>query len=153
MRRLAVVTAVLTVFAVLTTSVGAQSPGSKILSVTYPLPDPGLIDVEITDVAYDVRSGNVAVSGFVRCNAPPTTIAFVDYRVTQTRGGTTTTGFGFTESDPCDAPLHAVVEAPPGERFLPGKASIRVAAFACARSCARESPVASVLLIPERTTP
>jgi hypothetical protein len=148
-----VVTAVFAASAVLATSVPAQPPGSKILSVTYPSINPGLIDVDITDVAYDLRSGTVTISGIVHCNAPFVTIAFVDYQVTQTRGNTTTTGFGFSESDPCDAPLHAVVEAPAGERFLPGRATVSISPFACSRSCTRERPVAAVLLIPERTAP
>jgi len=151
MRRFAVVTAVFAALAVLATSVPAQPPGSKILGISYPSGNPGLIDVDITDVQYDRSAGTVTISGTVHCNATGVSVLFVDYEASQTRGGTTTTGTAFTSGDPCEAPLRAVIEAPSGGRFLPGKATISLSAFACGRSCTSERVEAQVLLIPERT--
>lgn len=150
MRRLVVPTAVFVAFALLlAASTSAQPRGSRILSVTYPSGNPGLIDVEITDVEYDVRSRTVSVTAVVDCNAPFVSVLWVDYQVSQTRGHTTTEGFASTNSNPCDEPVRAVIEPQPGGRFLPGRATIEVSTFACGRGCAGETVRAEVLLIPE----
>jgi hypothetical protein len=149
MRRVAVVIAVFATSALLATSVSAEPPGSKILSVTHPSGNPGLIDVEITGVEYDRGEGTIAISGTVRCNATGVFVLWVDYEASQTRGGTTTTGFATTSPVACDAPLHADLEAPSGGGFLPGKATISMSASACGRSSTSERIEAAVILIPE----
>lgn len=148
MRRLSVPAAMLVAFAVLATSTAAQSPGSRILDVSRPSGDPGLIDVLINDVEYDASSGTISVTGTVACNAPFVDVVFVDYGASQTRGDTTE-GVTLTESSPCDEPVLAVIEPESGERFRPGRATIEIAAFACGRGCAVEVLRAEVVLVPE----
>ena len=149
MRGLAVLAALMVAFAVLATSTAAQPPGSKILDVSRVQPDPGLIDVLITDLEYDADSRTVSVTGTVVCNAPFVSVVFVDYRASQTRGNTTE-GVTTTESNPCGEPVRAVVEPGSGESFRPGRATIEIAAFACGRGCTVEVLRAEVVLIPER---
>lgn len=150
MRRLVVATAVLVAFALLlAASTSAQPPGSKILSVTYPSGNPGLIDVEIIDVEYDVRSGTVAVTAVVECSPEYVSVLWVDYEASQTRGDTTNEGLAVINSIPCNQPVRAVIEPQSGGRFLPGRATIEVSAVACTRRCTVERVRAEVLLIPE----
>lgn len=150
MRRFAVCTAALAAFAAFASAAPAEPSGSKILSVTHPSGNPGLIDVLIDDVEYDVRSGTVAVTATVACNAPSVFVLFVDYEAGQSRGSTTQTGLTTTDANACDEPVRAVIEPVSGERFKPGKATIEISASACGRSCTVEVVRAEILLIPER---
>jgi hypothetical protein len=153
MRRIAVLTGLLAAFAALTTSVPAYAQGSRILSVTHPSGDPGLIDVFVTDVEYDVRSGVISVTGTVACNAESVNVYVIDYLAMQTRGDATTTGTSYTESNACNESFRSVIEAEPGGTFLPGRATLQVAASACGAGCTVEVVEVEVLLVPEPATP
>jgi len=150
MRRIAVLTGFL-VLAMLTTSAAANAQGSRILSVTR-LSDPGLIDVSIAEVSYDSLSGAISVTGTVSCAAEGVDVYVIDYAAAQTRAGATTTGSTYTVSNPCGETFSAVIQPDAGGRFLPGRATVEVAASACSFSCTVEVVRAEVLLIPEPPT-
>ena len=129
---------------VLAPAVSARS--SIILSTSKPSGDPGLIDVVLEDVVYDASAGTVAVTATVQCFTERTSLIFVDFLATQTRGGTTRSGTSFNQDLNCNESFTEVWSTEGG--FVPGPATIEFTPFACSFSCTSETLVAKVVLIP-----
>ena len=147
MRRLVVLCGLMIAVALVNTGAPAFAQGSRILSVTKPLGDPGLIDVTVTEVQYDAAAGAITVTGTVVCNAEPVSVFVIDYSASQTRGGATTVGSSFTESNPCGGTFSGVIEADSGGGFQRGRATLEVAASACGAGCTLEVVRVEVVLI------
>ena len=129
---------------VLAPAVSARS--SIILATSKPSGDPGLIDVFIEDVVYDTATGTVAVTANVQCATEATSLIFVDFSATQTRGGTTRSGTSFNDDLNCNESFTEVWSTEGG--FVPGPATVDVSGTACSFSCTSETLRAKVVLIP-----
>jgi hypothetical protein len=102
----------------------------------------------MASVRYDPLSGAISVTGTVACAAEGVAVYVIDYSATQTRAGATTTGSTYTGSNPCGEAFTALIQPDAGGRFLPGLATVQVAASACSFSYTVEVLRAEVVLIP-----
>ena len=130
----------------LTVLVPAVSARSSIILALSKTSDPGLIDVVLEDVVYDASADTVAVTATVECATERTSLIFVDFIATQTRGGTTKSGTSFNQNLTCNQSFTEVWSTEGG--FVPGPATIELRAFACSFSCTSETLIAKVVLIP-----
>jgi hypothetical protein len=130
----------------LTVLAPAASARSSIILSTSKTSDPGLIEVVLEDVVYDASADTIALTATVQCFTERTSLIFVDFLATQTRGGTTRSGTSFNQDLNCNESFTEVWSTDGG--FAPGPATIEFSAFACSFSCTSETLVAKVVLIP-----
>jgi hypothetical protein len=130
----------------LTVLAPAVSARSSIILQTTKTSDPGLIDVVLEDVVYDASADTIALTATVQCFTERTSLIFVDFLATQTRGGTTRSGTSFNDDLNCNETFTEVWSTEGG--FVPGPATVEFRAFACSFSCTSETLVAKVVLIP-----
>ena len=130
----------------LTVLAPAVSARSSIILQTTKTSDPGLIDVVLEDVVYDASADTIALTATVQCFTERTSLIFVDFLATQTRGDTTRSGTSFNDDLNCNETFTEVWSTEGG--FVPGPATIDVSGTACSFSCTSETLVAKVVLIP-----
>ena len=145
-RRLFIASAVLAAVALLAgvTAVGAAE--SRILSVSRPFGDPGIIDLTVSAVSFDAASRDITVTASVSCVAGVDAFN-IEFTAVQDRGAARVAGNGFLIESPVCGETYSITSSEGS--FKPGRVTIEVTSFACGLSCTSETVRVEAVLVPD----
>lgn len=124
----------------------ASAAESRILRTMYVGGEAQIVDVTVSAVSFAAETGEITLTGSLRCD-PGFNVWLVEVEALQTRGSASTFASSTLVDPACDATFTAVIAAAEGS-FRPGRVTIDVLAFACARRCGEETLRVEAVLIP-----